>query len=354
MNKKEVSEIKRAINSENAVIHTIYSGYINSERKKVFFKNFPIVKMEEEELNSYIKIFQKILSSKIEKNFLNLDFEQEKSEENINKLFELSKKEHNKDELERFVDKIIESYDNEAAYSIMIGFGRYGIPVKAKDGEVMDFSNGSYDFMIFAICPMDFAKPNLEYEHKENIFNQSKTNLIVSSPKIGFIYPNFSGRESNAYQVGYFVKKTSEQHDEIKELLGLKSPLTAEEQKDKFAEIVGDAFNGSADIKSIVNLNERAVLYLKEKEKEDETGKMDRMDVNHLLKYAGADYEVEDAVEIMAENIAQNNYTFENEGIKVVVKGDYINYLSKEKINGKNCLVIPLDGDSTLNGFKVK
>lgn len=353
MNKREASEIKRAIGAEPTAIHTIYTTYVNTERKKLSYNKVSMIDINEDELEQYVKILQKVLSSKIEKNLINLEFKKEESEENINKLYKLSKLD-NEDDLENFIDEIIEHYENDNDYSIIAGFGSYDVPVKAKDDQIQDFSDYSYNFMVVAICPMGISKSNLIYAYKENDFFNSKANLIVSAPQIGFVYPSLTAREPNANELAYYVKKPSESHEEIKDLLGLVSPMTADEQKEKFTEIAEEAFGGSVEMDSVISINEKTRAYLKEKEQEEENGKMERLEINNLLKSVGSDYELEEPVEIMAENIADKDYVFELEGIKITVKGDYIDYISKEEVNGRTSIVIPLSGEVTLNGVKFK
>lgn len=354
MNKKEQSEIKKAISKNNYLIHTIYSSYISSEKEKLFFKKVSTLNLGEESLSEYVKLFQKVLSGKIEKNFLNLEFKKEKDQEDIKHLKEIADYKVDDDEIEHFVNSFIEEYDNDLDYSIIIGFGKYDIPLKTKDDMMQDYSDSTYNFMIFAVCPIDMTKPSLQYMYSKKEFTNAKINQIVTAPTIGFIYPNFSRRKTNAYEVGYYAKKSNDQHEEIQEFLEIQTPLTAEDQKDRFKEIAEEAFGGAVDMKSIISINERTRNFIKEKQDEDETAKMDRVDLNHILSASGAKHEIEDAIEVMAENISDKNYTFQTEGIKVSVKGECINYISKQNINGKSCLIIPIDENTTLNGLSVK
>lgn len=354
MNKKEASEIRRAIKKDDTIIHTIYSSYVDVEGNKQFFKEVPLYDLDDQSLNEYLKIFQKVLSNNIEKNLLNLAFEKEDQEEKIEYLYNVVKNE-NKSNTEGLIDEVIEALQGMKNYSILIGLGKYDIPVKDVNGEDQGYSDNVYNFIIIAICPVDLSKPSLQYLASQKELATTKPFPLVLMPDVGFVYPNYSHGGTNVNELAYYVKKPKEQYNELKEYLKLKSPLNADEQKERFISITEEAFNDNLSIDTITNVNETIKSFIEEKDQEEEPAKLSKLEINNLLEESGSDYQLDDDdIEIMAENIVDKDYTFKLDGIQIKVKDDMIDFIEQKDINGKKCLVIPVGPDSTLNGVKLK
>lgn len=354
MNKKEINEIKRNINPKDNIIKDIYACYVNAEKEKIFFEKVPMFDISEEKSSEYIKIFKKVLSTNLEKKFLNLKFPYKDEEGKRDRLMTLVK-ENDEDDIENFFDEIIDSYNNEASYALIMARGVYDIPVKSTDGFSLEDSDFSYTFIITAICPIVFSKPQLIYVNSEKTFENAPLDWVVGPPDLGFIYPSFTGRQSNANELGYYIKNVKNPHIYLQEeILACDFPQGPDEQKESFVEIVENSFDNSIPLKSIVSINESANIYCKDKQEESQVGPMARYELENILKAAGAEnVDLGQNVEIMAENIAEKSYTFTSPGIKITVDENTIHTIKEEFVDGRKSLVIPII-DMTLNGIPLK
>lgn len=354
MNRKEVAEIKRILSPEKGLIKEIYTAYVNAEGEKVSFEKVSMFDMTEEEHREYMKIFKKVLSGRIERNFLNLSFSNS-SEPIQESLYNIIKNDSQEDLVEQVFDKIIENFPNKAGYTILMCRGVYDVPSKASDGFVLEGSDRAYEFIVTALCPIKLSRTNLVYSSDKGKFVNSPINWLVAPPSLGFLYPSFTARTSNVNELGYYIKNPDVTYEDFQnQVLGCKLPMGASEQKEAFIGVLEDSFEGSVPMKAVISVNESARLYTEEKDLEGEVGPMAKFEIEDMLRASGASkVEIDPDLKLMAENIAEKKYTFESEGIKIQVDDKLISQLSQEDVQGRKSLVIPL-GQMTLNGIPIK
>lgn len=354
MNRKEVAEIKRILSPEKGLIKEIYTAYVNAEGERISFDKVPMVEMTEEEYREYMKIFKKVLTGRIERNFLNLNFSN--STDSIQEsLYKIIKNHNQEDLVEQVFDRIIENFPNEAGYTIFMCRGVYDVPSKASDGFVLEGSDRAYEFIVTAICPIKLSKTNLVYSNDEGKFVNSPINWLVAPPELGFLYPSFTARTSNVNELGYYIKNPDVTYEDFQnQLLGCQLPMGASDQKEAFIGLLEESFEGRVPMKAVISVNESARLYSEDKDLEGEVGPMAKFEIEDMLRASGAPkVEIDPSLKVMAENIAEKKYTFESEGIKIQVDEKFISQLSQEDVQGRKSLVIPLS-QMTLNGIPIK
>lgn len=354
MNRKEINEIKRFLSSKDRLIKDIYAAYINAERKKISFERVDFTSMSEGEEDEYIKIFKKVLSTDVERKFLNLTFPNGENS-NRDRLYKIVKEEDQDHLVEEIFDQIIDHYPNEAAYAIFLMKGIYDVPRKGSDNLILEDSDTTYNFVITAICPIKLSKPKLVYENNIESFAKGQNDWTVAMPDTGFIYPSFTNREMNVADLGFYTRTLKESFEELGEdFLGLEMPEDAVYQKDSFASTVMDAFASQVPISSVISLNEGAKDFIEAKEDEGETGPMKKTDIEDLLRSAGAeDPKVEDGMEVMAENLVEKDYKFIGDGVDIKLSDERIHQVKIREIDGIKYFTLPL-GQMDLNGINIK
>ena len=71
--------------------------------------------------------------------------------------------------IESFYDKVIENYDCDENYYIILIHGIYDIPGRSSDGQEMyDASDEVYEHILCCICPVKLSKAGLCYNGETN------------------------------------------------------------------------------------------------------------------------------------------------------------------------------------------
>ncbi|MDO5516034.1 MAG: DUF4317 domain-containing protein, partial [Clostridium sp.] len=215
--------------------------------------NETFLNLEEDEFFKYLEIAKKTLSGTIGNNLLNLEFPFDAEEEG-GRQYDLMKLKRSalKDEslLDDFYANIIDNYDYEGNYLILLFHDAYDVITKTTDNSKLDESEEVYEYILCSICPVSLSKPGLSYLPDEDRIGARQRDWVVEMPANGFIFPAFIDRGSDIHSVIYYTKNAKDTHPELMEgSLGCESKQTAAEQKDVFTNIIKNAV-GSDDEKS--------------------------------------------------------------------------------------------------------
>ena len=188
---------------------------------------------------------QKKFSGTIENNILELNFEL--NEEHVNeKQLEFMKLKNSqlKDDLllDDFYNSIINNYDYEGNFLILIFHDAYDIITKTKDNAKLDESEEVYEYILCAICPVELSKAGLRYFEEENSIKSRTRDWVVEAPSNGFVFPAFINRTTDVNSIMYYTKNAKDTHPELMEnVLGCPSKQTNTEKKETFNDILRDA-----------------------------------------------------------------------------------------------------------------
>lgn len=104
--------------------------------------------------------------------------------------------------MDTFYDVVMEKYQTNSPYAILVFHDRYDIPAKASDKERLWESEEVFEYMICAICPLTG-----EYE--------------PGLPECGFLYPAFTDRSGDLNHIDVFQADADRPHKELLETLEL-------------------------------------------------------------------------------------------------------------------------------------
>lgn len=152
------------------------------------------------------------------------------------------------DLLENFYQLIIDTYDYTGNFLILLFHDAYDVLTKTTDNGKLDESEEVYEYIICAICPVTLSKPALGYLEDENKIGARNRDWVVGPPDIGFVFPAFTDRSTDIHSVMYYTKNAKDPHPEImEEVLGCYSKQTAAEKKETFQAIVSKAIAGDEE-----------------------------------------------------------------------------------------------------------
>ena len=245
MRKKDILELKKRFKKDHCTFTKMCGCYVNGEKNILLKFRETFLNLEEDDYFKYLEIAKKVLSGNIENNILELNFEL--NEEHVNeKQLEFMKLKNSqlKDDLllDDFYNSIINNYDYEGNFLILIFHDAYDIITKTKDNAKLDESEEVYEYILCAICPVELSKAGLRYFEEENSIKSRTRDWVVEAPSNGFVFPAFINRTTDVNSIMYYTKNAKDTHPELMEnVLGCPSKQTNTEKKETFNDILRDA-----------------------------------------------------------------------------------------------------------------
>lgn len=371
MIKKEISEIKRQFTPNSCSISRICGCYVDGEKNKKATLKEAFLSLPEEDMFKYFEILRKNLSGTLGKNLLNLEFPLSAEGEGTphELLMKLRATRLTDDELlDTFYDQIIESYDYVGNFLILLIHDAYDIPGRTSDGiEMEDASDEVYSYILCSICPVDLSKPGLSYNEIESNFQNRIRDWVVEMPEWGFLFPAFNDRSTDLHSTLLYTRKSEDLHDSVVErILGCPLPLPAGSQKESFQAIIADTLGDACDYETVKTIHENLNELISEHKDDPEPVVLDKYQVKTLLENSGVEEEqlenfdqnfdetAGERASIYASNIASTR-AFEVKTPDVVVKvnPERTDLVETREIDGRQCLVITIDGGIEVNGILV-
>ena len=372
MKKLEISEIKKLFTPKNCSITRICGCYVEcGERKKTEW-NQAFLALPEDEMYKYFEILRKSLSGTIGKNLLNLEFPLESEDEGGTQEFLLRLRDSKlRDDtlLEQFYDRIIESYEYVGNYLILLIHDAYDVPGRTRDGiEMEDASDEVYEYILTCICPVDLSKTGLSYNAAENTFRNRLRDWVVGMPDTAFLFPAFNDRSCDLHSTLYYSRDTAELKEEfIHEVLGCPLPLPAECQMEAFQALAEEVLGDTCSVESVKNIHEKLAEAVQKQKDDEEPMVLGGGEVKTVFASSGvANDRMETFDQCFDETIGRDtklilnniysgrNFEIKTQDAVVRVKAGRTDLIKVMEIDGRQQLVIDLQGPAEVNGIDVK
>ena len=371
MNKKEISEIKKQFTPANCAITRICGCYVDGEKNKKTKLKEAFLSLSEEEAFKYFEIFRKTLSGTIGKNLINMNFplEQEKEGGAQEFLLRLRASKLQDDALvDEFYDRIIDSYDYGENYYIILIHAVYDIPGKSSDGlEMFDASDEIYDHILCSICPVKLSKAGLCYNAETNHIEDRIRDWIVEMPDLGFLFPVFNDRSADIHGILYYSKNAEQLRSTfVDQLFGCEVPLSAGGQRDTFNTLVEETLGEDCAYDTVMNIHEKLNEWVESQKDSPDPAILTKPEVKRLFEECGVEEEkLEDFdaryeatagadASLMAANITNTRrMEIKTPDVVIHVDPDRAELVETRVIDGRRCLVIPMEDNVEINGIRV-
>ena len=371
MNKKEISEIKKQFTPANCAITRICGCYVDGEKNKKTKLKEAFLSLSEEEAFKYFEIFRKTLSGTIGKNLINMEFPLEQEKEGGAQEFLLRLRESKLQDdalVDEFYDKVIDSYDYGENYYIILIHAVYDIPGKSSDGlEMFDASDEIYDHILCSICPVKLSKAGLCYNAETNHIEDRIRDWIVEMPDLGFLFPVFNDRSTDIHGILYYSKNAEQLRSTfVDQLFGCEVPLSAGGQRDTFNTLVEETLGEDCAYDTVMNIHEKLNEWVESQKDSPDPAILTKPEVKRLFEECGVEeekledfdarYEAtagEDA-SLMAANITNTRrMEIKTPDVVIHVDPDRAELVETRVIDGRRCLVIPMEDNVEVNGIHV-
>ncbi|MCI9338153.1 MAG: DUF4317 domain-containing protein [Lachnospiraceae bacterium] len=271
--------------------------------------------------------------------------------------------------LETYFDRIIENYEYVGNYLILLVHDVYDVPGRTSDGiDMEDASDEIYEYILSCICPVELSKPGLSYNPEENAFQNRVRDWVVSLPDTGFLFPAFNDRSADIHSLLYYSKNPEELQDGfVDQLFGCPLPLSAGDQKETFQTLIEETLGEDCSIEMVKDIHERFTELAQEHKESPEPVILDKTQVKTILADSGVaneklsefdrhyDETAGEATSLLMNNIMETrSFEVKTPDIVIKVKPDRTDLIETRQIDGRECLVIELDGGVVVNGITVR
>ena len=372
MNKKETLEIRKQFTNENCAITRICGCYVDAEKEIRTELKEAFLSLPEEEAFKYYDIFRKTLSGTVGKNLITLDFPTDQEMPDGTQAWLLKLRDSRLEDdvlLEEFYEKIIKNYAYGENYYIILIHAAYDIPKKASDGmEMFDASDDTYEYLLCSICPVKLSKAGLCYNAEKNSIEDRIRDWIVQAPDAGFLFPAFNDRNTDLHSMLYYTRNPEILQPSLMDgLFGCAAPLSAKGQKETFQELLTESLGDACSYETVVNIHESLNELIEEKKDLPEPLTLKKPEMKQLLAENGATEEILDQfdeqfdraagekAEFLATNLtSQKALEVRTPDAVVKISPERAALMETRIIDGRPCLVIPIEDYVEVNGVPVR
>lgn len=206
INREDMLELTRRMTPKRTSITRIAGCYVEQDGDFDGSFNTNFLKLSEADKVKNLKLAKSIPFSETNKNLKKYEFGSEQLKPGSIWQLLMAMKEcglKNDALMDTFYDIVMEHYQSDSEYAILVFHDRYDIPAKASDKERLGESAEVFEYLICVICPLVG-----KYE--------------PGDPECGFLFPAFTERCGDLNHVNVFQKDPNKPHAELmEEILGV-------------------------------------------------------------------------------------------------------------------------------------
>lgn len=369
MNQKELAELKKNYSKENGMftINRIASYYINSD-KEIVYHDVKEERIIDQSTFDYLNMYlMSTLKGRIGKGNKEYTFINESKRDLFHNLV-LSRL-CEKDILEEFVQNIIDNYDYISNYAIFIAHYTYSVLKKGND--VLDDRNDdsseeyNYNFIITSICPIETINDGFVY-NGESFICDSELKNIVQLPVNGMLYPAFSDRCADISSVLVYEKTPNKPNKSIVEnVCEAEFTFSIKQQKESFNDMLNSVIGDKMNYNLATDINAALIEKFDMQKLNTDPAVLTKEEVIQILIEAGVDPDNRDYLDKYYDKtfndakldtfaLIDTKNKVQTGNFTITFSNDATSELKTQIVNGKNCIVIPIDEAIDINGITVR
>ncbi|TCI21178.1 DUF4317 domain-containing protein [Exiguobacterium sp. SL-9] len=390
MNQKDIAAIRKhfKLNAEAVKIADIYNIYIRQDSNEIFheeLRSFPFVEQEHQEL--FLANFKKVLGGKIDEKLFEVKFqhpEAGQTDHTQTLLYEALRTDDIEEwagMMQRVALKMVQDAPFEKDMVITFIRFKYNKPTRRHSEETeIDMRDEVWTsrFILGSINQTELPKQSLVFDYIEREF---KSNIFINpvikldAPIGGFLFPCFTDNAADVNHILYAAQKAHQpDFGFIENVLNGTEIVTAVEEKAMFEEVVKTVIGEEVNVGTLATVyDEINQMILAEAEREDEDESVPMIDartVEIVLKASGVEDVTTEKVEQAFQQVVDDRQyemkassvvpKYTSKSIKINTKVANISispqdlkYVRQVNVKGKRCLLIELEEDTEIEGFKL-
>jgi hypothetical protein len=380
MNKNDIANIRKQFKLDNYLlkIQEIFNVYVKKESGEIYHQiSQPFQMLEQEAQELFLTNFKKVLTGQLDAKLFELKFMRDVEDSTQMILFngtQTDSPEEWQEGMLKMVDKMFAHAVYEFDTVVTFIRGEYQKPSKKRNAESEEGGDDevySSEFILCSLNKTDQPKKALLFDYIEKEFkpNHAVDPIInLTSPLSGFLFPAFN---ENSADVNHILYHGGNQPSAsfIEEVLNCEEIITAEEDKDSFEQILKIVMGDEVDSKVISNVYEEIDKIVQEnaESEEVEAPMLDSKDIERILEVSGVEdvdtakvehafkSVVDDAnYEIKATNVLPKSIKINTKVADLSIDPTELKNIQYITYNGKRCLLIEIDEDVIVEGFKLE
>ena len=385
MNLHDLSELKRRLNPDKRNPSVIIGSYVDYIGNPITGFQLSVAELYDRENEKYMALFKKVLSGQIGQNLLPVGFpvDQDGSvSETCLKLIQardtgLRDEETAQWLLERLTAGIRAEHPDMQSVSdaqqaenwlILLMHDAMDVRSRSRDGEAdPENSDRAFSYLLCAICPVKQDKPALRYDPADGVFHERAPEWLASAPAMGFLFPLYEGGSADVNTMLFFSKDCNDAHEAfLKAAFNADAVMPAAEQTENFQSLLAQTLGTECSLDVVQEMHEVVSTLIEEQEKDAEPLLLSKQDVAKVLADGGVSPERVEAFQdgfdktfgtgaaLPAVNvIAPKQFKVDLPSVSIKVDPKQADLLETRVIDGRSYLLIPIDGDISVNGQPV-
>lgn len=390
MNKKDIAAIRKQFKMDTDLlkIADIYNVYIKQESSEIYYeesRSFSLLDREQQEL--FLENFKKVLGGKLDVKLFEVKFQRQEEGQTDHTQRLLYEGLHAdevgewKANMQRIALKMVEESPYEKDMVVTFIRGTYYKTTKRQPDETeIDMRDEVYTnpFILSSINQTELPKRSLVFDFIEKEFKSSLLAdpvIKLATPIGGFLFPSFTDNAPNINHILYAANKANKPDVQfIENVLNGNEIMTAEEDKAVFEEIIKAVIGDEVNSKTLASVyDEINHMLAVEEESEDEeeiTPTLDTVEVARVLKASGIKDVSTEKVEMAFQQVVEDKTyemkashvvpSYASKSIKISTKVANIaispqdlRYVRQVNYNGKSFLMIEVEEEAMIEGFKL-
>ncbi|MGM0904460.1 DUF4317 domain-containing protein [Mesobacillus maritimus] len=382
MNKNDIASIRKEfkLNNPKMNIREIFNVYVQKETGEIYHhmsQPFQLLDQEAQEL--FLANFKKVLTGNLDSKLFELKFMRDVEDSTQTILYEGLHSEITEDWKEYMLEIVAKMFAHSVyEFDTVVTFirGEYRKHTKKRDLESEEGGDDevySNEFILCSLNKTDQPKKALLFDYIEKAFKPNNVFdpiINLAAPMSGFLFPAFNDNAGDVNHILYCAGKNNQPNEQfIEQVLNCEEVITAEEDKDIFELVLRNVIGDEVDSRTISNVYEEIdkIVLENEESEESEAPKLDYRDIERILDVSGVENVDSAKVEhALKEIIADEKHEFKASSlvpkkIKINTKIADVTINPKELRNlkyinfqGKRCLLLEVEEDVVLEGFKLE
>ena len=378
MNQRDLSEIKRRLNPDKRYPSLICGCYVDHIGNPITSFTVPVGTLYENENEKYMSIFKKALSGQIGQTLTPIAFPAE-SDGLLLKVRDTAMRDE--DAVQTLFTRLIagiraehpdlqsvEDAQNAENWLILLLHDQLDVRKRDVNGEIdRENSDGSFSYCLCAICPVKQDKPALRYAPEDGLFHERPSDWLAGAPAMGFLFPLYEGGAADVNTMLFYSKDCNDAHEAfLKAAFNVEAVMPAAEQTETFQSLLAQTLGTECSLDVVQEMHEVVSGLLEEQDKDDEPLMLSKQDVARVLTDGGVSPERVEAFRdgfdktfgagtvLLAVNVVTpKQFKVDLPSVSIKVDPRQADLLETRVIDGRSYLLIPIDGDISVNGQPV-
>lgn len=378
MNQRDLAEIKRRLNPDKRNPSLICGCYVDYLGNLITSFELPVATLYEQENEKYMSIFKKVLSGQIGQALTPIAYPVE-DDDLLLRVRDSAL--NDADSVQELFTKLIAGIraehpdmqsveDAQTADNWLILLLHDDLDVRKRDanGEI-DYENSdrAFSYILCAICPVKQEKTALRYDPTDSIFHQRAPEWLASAPVLGFLFPLYEGGAADVNTILFFSKDSNDAHEAfLKAAFNLEAMMPAAEQTETFQTLLAQSLGTECSLDVVQEMHEVVSGLIEEQDKDAEPLMLSKQDVARVLTGGGVSADRVEAFQngfdatfgagavLPAVNlVTPKQFKVDLPSVSIKVDPKQADLLETRVIDGRSYLLIPIDGDISVNGQPV-